>query len=61
MATSIFNLGTAVGTGLTGALLATRMDELAGPLIEVVFRRHRLHPLGTLATLERRTPSPYTG
>lgn len=54
MATSIFNLGTAVGTWITGLLLAGTLGALAPPVVGVVFGVVVFLPLATLATLERR-------
>lgn len=52
MATSIFNLGTAVGTAITGAALATSLGALSVPLIGVVFAVIVFLPLVTLTVLE---------
>jgi DHA1 family chloramphenicol resistance protein-like MFS transporter len=57
MATSLFNLGTAVGTAITGAALATSLGPLAAPLVGVVFGVLVFLPLGTLTILEHRTRS----
>lgn len=54
MATSIFNLGTAVGTAITGAALATSLGALSVPLIGVVFAVIVFLPLVTLTILEHR-------
>jgi predicted MFS family arabinose efflux permease len=55
MATSIFNLGTAVGTWITGLALAGSLGALAPPVVGVVFGVVVFLPLTTLATLEHRT------
>ena len=55
MATSIFNLGTAVGTWITGLALDTRLGALAPPVVGTFFAVVGFLPLATLATIEHRT------
>lgn len=55
MPTAIFNLGTAIGTGLAGATLATGLGTRGPLLVGVVGAALVLVPLGTLILLERRS------
>lgn len=55
MATSIFNLGTAVGTAITGLALAGRLGTLAPPVVGVVFGLVVFLPLSSLTALEHRS------
>jgi predicted MFS family arabinose efflux permease len=55
MATSIFNLGTAVGTAITGAALATSLGTFAIPLVGVIFGVIVFLPLVALTALEHRS------
>lgn len=55
MPTSIFNLGTAVGTGITGAALGSGLGASAPPMIGTIAAVLVLIPLGALALLERRS------
>jgi predicted MFS family arabinose efflux permease len=54
MPTSIFNLGTAIGTGLTSVLLDTGVGPVAPAVIGVVFAVIVFIPLGLTAWLDRR-------
>ncbi len=60
MATSVFNLGTAVGTWVTGVALGGVLGALAPPMVGALFGVVVFLPLGTLALLEHRTRSPLT-
>ncbi len=55
MPTSLFNLGTAVGTGITGAALESGLGASAPPMIGTIAAALILIPLGALAVLERRS------
>ena len=57
MATSIFNLGTAVGTWITGLALASDLDNLAPPVVGAGFALLIFVPLTALAVTERRAGS----
>jgi DHA1 family inner membrane transport protein len=57
MATSIFNLGTAIGTWITGLALASDLDTLAPPLVGASFALLILVPLTALALSEHRAGS----
>lgn len=57
MPTSLFNLGTAVGTGITGMALGTGLGASAPAAVGTVFAVLLFIPLGALALRERRTPS----
>jgi len=57
MATSIFNLGTAVGTWITGLALASGLGTLAPPVVGVTFAVLIFLPLTALAVTERRAGS----
>jgi DHA1 family inner membrane transport protein len=54
MPTAIFNLGTAAGTGITGAALESGLGVSAPPMIGTISATLVLVPLGVLALLERR-------
>ena len=54
MPTSAFNLGTAVGTGLTGAALGGGLGASAPPVVGTISAVLIFIPLGALALLERR-------
>ena len=54
MSTSMFNLGTAVGTGLTGVLLGTPLGSLSPPLVGVVFAALILVPVCALQVVHTR-------
>ena len=53
MPTSLFNLGTAVGTGITGAALGTDLGASAPAVVATVFTVLLFVPLGALALRER--------
>jgi DHA1 family inner membrane transport protein len=53
MPTSIFNLGTAVGTGITSMLLGTSFGTVAPAIVGTVFAVLIFLPLTALAVLER--------
>jgi predicted MFS family arabinose efflux permease len=53
MPTSLFNLGTAVGTAITGAALGTGLGASAPPAVGTVFAALVFVPLGALALRER--------
>ncbi|MBT2475809.1 MFS transporter [Microbacterium sp. ISL-103] len=55
MPASIFNLGTAIGTGLTSSLLLGTLGASAPAVVGVVFGVLIFVPLGILAFVERRT------
>ena len=57
MPTSIFNLGTAIGTGITSALLGTSLGVLAPAMVAVVFSAPIFLPLTALVLIERRSTS----
>lgn len=57
MATSIFNLGTAVGTAITSGLLTTSLGPLAPPIVGLVFAVLIFAPFGALVLIERRGAS----
>lgn len=54
MPTAMFNLGTAAGTGITGAALESGLGVSAPPMIGTISASLVLVPLGVLALLERR-------
>jgi predicted MFS family arabinose efflux permease len=54
MATSIFNLGTAVGTGITGILISTTLGASAAPVVGVVAGALTFIPLLGLIAADRR-------
>ena len=54
MATSTFNLGTAIGTAITGVALESRLGALAPPVVGVVFAALTFLPLGALILLKQR-------
>jgi len=54
MPTSIFNLGTAVGTGITGAALESGLGASAAPMIGTIAAVLIFIPLGALVLLDRR-------
>jgi predicted MFS family arabinose efflux permease len=56
MATSVFNLGTAVGTAITGLALTSALGALAPAVVGVSFAVAVFLPLGALIFLEHRTP-----
>lgn len=53
MATSMFNLGTAVGTAVTAALLGTGLGTVSPPVVGVVFGLLVFVPLGVVVLLGR--------
>ncbi|GAA1447749.1 MFS transporter [Leifsonia poae] len=57
MATSLFNLGTAVGTGVSAAAMGTSLGVLAPPIVAVGFGAIGVVLAGTLAVLERQRRS----
>ena len=57
MPTSIFNLGTAIGTGITSDLLGTSLGVLAPAMVAVVFSAPIFLPLTALVLIERRSTS----
>jgi DHA1 family inner membrane transport protein len=54
MPTAIFNLGTAVGTGITSVALDSRLGTLAPAVVGTVFALLILVPLSALAAVDRR-------
>ena len=61
MSTSMINLGTAIGTGITAAAMTTSLGELAAPVVGAVFAVLTFVPLGMLVIRGRRpgtTPAP---
>lgn len=56
MPTSIFNLGTAIGTAISGLALDSALGTLGPPLVGVLGAVLVLVPLGLLALLENRKP-----
>ncbi|GAB2893168.1 MFS transporter [Streptomyces mayteni] len=54
MPASIFNLGTAIGTGITGAALQSSVGALAPAIVGTVFTTLIFLPLGALTLIERR-------
>lgn len=54
MATSIFNLGTAVGTGITGVLIGTPLGASAAPVVGVIAGVLTFVPLLGLIAVDRR-------
>lgn len=62
MPTSMFNLGTAIGTGITGAAMSGPLGSLAPAVVGTVFAILILVPLTGLILLERRAAgAPLTG
>jgi DHA1 family inner membrane transport protein len=57
MPTSIFNLGTAIGTGITSAALTSSLGALAPAVVGTVFAVLIFVPLLALARVERRRTS----
>lgn len=51
--TSVFNLGTAIGTGISSAALATALGAVAPAVVGTIFSALVLLPLTVLARLER--------
>ena len=54
MATSMFNLGTAIGTAITGAALSSSLGELAPAVVGTIFAALVLLPLSALVLAQRR-------
>ncbi|HEU0257679.1 MAG TPA: MFS transporter [Microbacteriaceae bacterium] len=55
MPASTFNLGTAIGTGVTGAALATSLGAFSPPLVAAVAATLIFGPLAVLLARDRRT------
>ncbi|NIJ84923.1 DHA1 family inner membrane transport protein [Xanthomonas arboricola] len=56
MVVSFFNVGTALGTWITGMLIETQLGVLAPPLVGVIFGVLTFVPVVIVAVLERRRP-----
>ncbi len=56
MVISFLNVGTALGTWVTGMLIGTQLGVLAPPLVGVIFGLLTFVPVVTVAALERRHP-----
>jgi len=56
MVVSFFNVGTALGTWITGMLIETQLGVLAPPLVGVIFGVLTFVPVVIIAVLERRRP-----
>ncbi|MNY27610.1 hypothetical protein D3C86_1615220 [compost metagenome] len=56
MVVSFFNVGTALGTWITGMLIETQLGVLAPALVGVIFGVFTFVPVVTIAVLERRRP-----
>ncbi|MBT2534537.1 MFS transporter [Arthrobacter sp. ISL-48] len=63
MATSMFNVGTAIGTAITGAALTSTLGQLAPPVVGTTFAAIALILFSALVFAQRRsvTPTPAQG